>query len=314
MKRPELLAPIAACLVNGAAHRQIARIVGCAPSTVTRQSARIGRHGLLLLVLALEHLDQDDEDVVFDHAESFEGSQHDPFAIATLTGSRSWFWYGVDGSRHARTGRRSTFQEARRVLRPPRDALGGYLESAKRLLETRVRFAAQTLTFRVICDDKHDYRSAVHSSELLRNKVRLVVYPNPVRGPKGAPRTGVALERDAAMFPNDLLHALMRHGLAHHHRETIAFHRRINGAMERYFLMAAWRNFVKKRSERRPEKITPAMLKRLTTTAWTWQRVFARRLFPDRLPVPASWQAIYRRDWITPSLRSNTRHALRLAY
>src|SRR4029079_2805709 len=182
MKRPELLAPIAACLVNGAAHRQIARIVGCAPSTVTRQSARIGRHGLLLLVLALEHLDQDDEDVVFDHAESFEGSQHDPFAIATLTGSRSWFWYGVDGSRHARTGRRSTFQEARRVLRPPRDALGGYLESAKRLLETRVRFAAQTLTFRVICDDKHDYRSAVHSSGLLRNKVRLVVHPNPVRG------------------------------------------------------------------------------------------------------------------------------------
>jgi len=102
--------------------------------------------------------------------------------------------------------------------------------------------------------------------------------------------------------------------MAHHHRETIAFPRRINAGMERLFLMAAWRNFVKKRSERRPEKITPAMLKRLTTAAWSWKRVFARRLFPDRLPVPSSWQAIYRRDWTTPALASNTRHTLRLAF
>jgi transposase-like protein len=43
LKRPELLVPVAAGLVAGSAHRQIARSVGCSPSTVTRMSARIGR-------------------------------------------------------------------------------------------------------------------------------------------------------------------------------------------------------------------------------------------------------------------------------
>src|SRR5712671_7146342 len=44
LKRPELTVPIAQGIVNGAAHRQIARVVGCAPSTVTKRVARLGRH------------------------------------------------------------------------------------------------------------------------------------------------------------------------------------------------------------------------------------------------------------------------------
>ena len=48
MKRPELLPVVAALLVAGCAHRQIAMFAGCAPSTVTRMAARIGRHSLLL--------------------------------------------------------------------------------------------------------------------------------------------------------------------------------------------------------------------------------------------------------------------------
>jgi hypothetical protein len=41
---------------NGAAHRQIACVVGCVPSTVIRLPARLGRDSLLLHVLALHHL------------------------------------------------------------------------------------------------------------------------------------------------------------------------------------------------------------------------------------------------------------------
>ncbi len=68
LKRPELLVPVAHGLVNGAAHRQIARMVGCAPSTVTRLSARLGRHAQLLQVLALLHLPSTDtEDTILDH-------------------------------------------------------------------------------------------------------------------------------------------------------------------------------------------------------------------------------------------------------
>ena len=82
LKRPELLLPVAALLHAGAAHRQIARSLGCAPSTVTRLSARLGRHALLLLTHALASLDgRLDETVVLDHFEVFEFSQDLPFGV-----------------------------------------------------------------------------------------------------------------------------------------------------------------------------------------------------------------------------------------
>ena len=70
LKRPELLVPIAAALNAGSAHRQIARSLGCAPSTVTRQAARLGRHALLLQALALQRLPRIAEPVVLDHFET----------------------------------------------------------------------------------------------------------------------------------------------------------------------------------------------------------------------------------------------------
>src|SRR5258706_15273624 len=56
LKRPELVRPVAAGLVAGSGHRQIARSLGCAPSTVTRLAARLGRHAILLLARALAEL------------------------------------------------------------------------------------------------------------------------------------------------------------------------------------------------------------------------------------------------------------------
>ena len=116
------------------------------------------------------------------------------------------------------------------------------------------------------------------------------------------------------MFPVDLLHKILRHTLAHQRRETIAFGRRLNAVMERLFLAAVWRNFVKRRSERRPEARTPAMHLALTDAPWTWKRVLSRRLFVLREKLPAPWPSLYRRDWVTPTLPSNTRHDLARAY
>jgi transposase-like protein len=92
LKRPELLLPVAAGLVAGSAHRQIARSLGCSPSTVTRLSARIGRHTLLLMGRALAALrGRLAEGIVFDHFETFEFAQDFPFGIATPVGAASWF-------------------------------------------------------------------------------------------------------------------------------------------------------------------------------------------------------------------------------
>jgi len=113
------------------------------------------------------------------------------------------------------------------------------------------------------------------------------------------------------MFPVDSLHGLLRHSLAAHRRETIAFGRRLNALAERLFLAIIWRNFVKRRSERRNEPVTAAMLAGVTDRPWTWQRVLSRRIFPAREAVGGAWKAIYRRDWVTPALGTNARHRVK---
>ena len=101
---------------------------------------------------------------------------------------------------------------------------------------------------------------------------------------------------------------MMRHTLANHGRETIAFGKRHNAVMERAFLMLVWRNFIKWRSERKPDRRTPAMLVGLVDEPWSWHRLLARRLFPSQQPLPAEWRAIYRRDQVTPEVGRNQKH------
>jgi len=116
------------------------------------------------------------------------------------------------------------------------------------------------------------------------------------------------------MYALDQLHMLLRHSCAHHHRETIAFLRRINAGVERLHLAQVWRNFVKRRSERKPDPTTPAMRLGLTRRRWSWTRVLARRLFPTRVRVPEPWRQVYARDWddddAGPFVRHRLKHAI----
>jgi transposase-like protein len=313
-KRPELLRPVAAGLQAGSGHRQLARTLGCAPSTVTRLAAFLGRHSILLLHRALVSLDgQLDEPVVLDHFETFELTQDLPLGVATAVGARSWFVYALDPAPHARTGRRSPAQERRRKRRAPRPSRGGYLGSTRRLLDRLLPLSRPGQRLYLIGDDHPAYRRAVDRHPR-SGRIVLESHPNPPRRPKGSPRSVRAIARDRAMFPVDLLHALLRHSLAAHRRETIAFGRRINAILERLMLTAVWRNFVKGVSERKGDPTTPAMRLGLTDRPWSWSRVLGRRLFPDREGLRGVWLELYRRDWITPELPANTRHRRRFAY
>jgi len=313
LKRPELLVPVAAGLVAGSAHRQLARSLGCAPSTVTRLSARLGRQALLLQSTALGALTgRLVEDVAADHFETFEFSQDLPFGVLTSVGRDSWFVYGLDPAPHARSGQRTALQEARRLARPARRSRGGYAGSFRRGLDLLLPLVPEGQPLRVACDGKTQYLDAL-GHHRGRRRIHLEVHPNPVRGPKGAPRSAAALVRDRALHTVDQWHALLRHSRADHKRETIAFGRRLNAIMERLFLATVWRNFVKGRSERRPDPATPAMRLGLADTPWTWRRVLSRRLFPRRVRMPRVWREIYARDWTTPVLETNLRHRLRHA-
>jgi transposase-like protein len=311
LKRSELVVPVAAGLQAGSAHRQIARTVGCAPSTVTRLSARLGRHALLVMARALRHLTgRLAESVVLDHFETFEFTQDLPFGIATSVGHESWFVYGLDPAPHARTGRRSPARPAPSFRRMRR---GGYAGSSARTVRQLLALSPPGGVLDLIGDGHAAYDRAALLPDHA-GRVRLQRFPNPPRGPKGAPRSAAARARDRALFPVDALHGLFRHTAAHHRRETIAFGRRLNALMERLFLTVVWRNFVKGRSERRPDPDTPAMHVGLAREPWSWRRVLSRRLFPGREELPGVWRDLYRRDWTTPALSSNARHRLRHAY
>ncbi|MDH3458901.1 MAG: hypothetical protein OER90_18830 [Gemmatimonadota bacterium] len=298
--------PIAAGLVAGSAHRQIARSLGCAPSTVTRMSARLGRHAILLQAEALADLDRSvDEPFVFDHFESFVFSQEDRLGIGTAVGQRSWFVYSFDPAPHRRAGRRGARRRA--ASRPlPEVVPGSVVRSTRRVLGMLEKLAPREL--QLISDEHPAYRAAVARAGRFGHRI----YRNPPRGPGSDP--ALAAERDRQMFAVDLLHKLLRHSQAHHRRETIAFGRRTNAILERMALMVVWRNFVKKVSERRHEPITPAMRLELTERRWSWTDVLARRRFPKRIRLPQGWSRIYRRQWITPAVGRNARHSLRHAF
>jgi len=314
LKRPELLVPVASGLQAGSAHRQLARSLGCAPSTVTRLSARLGRHALLLLARARHRLaGRLAEPVVLDHFETFELTQDLPFGVATPVGARSWFVYTLDPAPHGRTGRRSPAQQRRYARRRPRSRRGGLLGSTTRVLDRLLPLCptAQPLD---LLGDGHPAYDQARKRHPQSARIRLLRFPNPPRGPKGSPRPPPARARDRALFPADLLHALLRHSLAAHKRETIAFGKRLNAIVERLFLAAVWRNFIKGVSERRHDPTTPAMRVGLTDRPWNWPRLLGRRLFPARERLDPLARLLYARDWTTPELDSNTRHRKTFAY
>jgi transposase-like protein len=316
LKRPTLPEPVAAGLLAGSAHRQLGRSLACSASTVTRLSARLGRHALLFSAQALERLPALTEPVVYDDFESFVYCQDLPVGFGTAVGHRSWYVYDLEQAPHRRGGRLSPTQRQRqqeRLKRAGRPSPAGYERALSRTLQLLLSRTARGHRIRLFTDGHPDYARVLTRSSF-RALVDHHVFPNPRRGPKGAPRSREARRRDAALFPTDLLHGLLRHSLAHHRRETIAFGRRLNALLERGFLSLVWRNFVKARSERRPEADTPAMYLGVTDQPWTWRQVLARRRFVTRQRLPSAWLRIYRRELVTRIIGNNCRHELVNAY
>jgi hypothetical protein len=294
---------VAAGLAACSAHRQIARSAKCAKTSVTRMAERLGRHAILFHARCLEHISELDESVVHDHFETFIERQGHALGIGTAVGATSWFVYDVDPAPHRGSGRRPDRKEAE-LLTPSQP----YVRSIRRTIQALLPkvSASKRLTLRV--DGRVDYKAAVLPREI-RSRVHLRVLPNPKRGPKGSPRSAEAIARDWAMFPVDQLHQLVRHTCADHKRETISFGRRLESILGRAHLIAVWKNFVKARSERRPDRSTPAMKLGLADRRWHWEEVLSRRLFRRRSSVSAVGLKVYRKQWTAGLPRFERAHA-----
>ena len=281
LKRPELLPQVASLLVSGAANRQIARHLGCAPSTATSLGERLGRHADLFLAWSVEQLESVEEPVDLDHFETFVRSQQERLGIGTAAGQRTWFVYALSGAAYVRRKGRS--RRKRPLKRRPLPVPSGEVQrSTREIVEFLLTKSPEGL--HLVSDDHPAYRGAVRA--LKREcpgapPILHEIHANPDRS-TGRDREA-ARRRDSAMFSVDLLHKLLRHSQAHHRRETIAFGRKRANVLGRAALFAVWRNFIKRVTERRPCKTTPGMRIGLTSRAWVWTEVLAERLFPARV-------------------------------
>jgi len=280
LKRPRALLAIYEGLVACAGLRQLARGLGVSPATVQHHALRLGRQALLFLG---EHRPRGAprEAVVLDGFETFEHSQYFPFHVNLAVGADSHFLYAFTDAELRRKGRMTPAQRARREA----------LEAAFGRPDPRAveREMAELLSLLAPPGSRVAVRSDEHRA-----------YPRAFRRVPGVAVhhevTSSRRSRTPAnpLFPVNRMDLLLRHGGANHKRETIAFSKRRQGAMERVAIFAVWVNFQKSRSEKRRDQ-TPAQALGLVDRRLTTQELFETRRFATRTPLPPRWQRYYER-------------------
>jgi len=299
LRHPELLQPLFFRLLACSGFRQIAREFAVSPTTILGQSARLGRHCLLF-----QHHHRPRaapaEPLVLDGFESFEFSQYHPCHFHVVVGQESHFFYSFTDSELRRKGRMTAHQRDRRhglerhFGRP--DPRSIELEVAQAL---QLAVPPGSLT-ELHSDDHPAYPRAL--KRLVEHRFRHRVTPG------GAPRTPTN-----ALFPVNLLDLLIRHGSANHKRETIAFSKRRQSAIERLAVLQVWRNFIKPFSERRRSSLTPAERLGLCQRRLTVAEVLQQRLLPSQVRLPERLERYYRREVPTRRIPHGLRHRLRYA-
>ncbi len=299
LRRPELQATIFERLVAGSGLRQIARSLGCSPTTVMTHAARLGRHSLLFLA-ANKPKGAPQEPLVIDGFESFAFSQYYPLHLNLAVGAESHFVYGFTESELRRKGRmrpeqkRKRAQEEKDFGRPdPRAIENGVLA----LLETVIPEGGKA---RVRSDQHPAYPRAIR-----RLKNCNIVHE--LTSSKKARTTGNPL------FPVNRQDEMLRHSGANHRRETIAFSKLRAGVIERAAIQLLWMSFLKSFSEKKQDA-TPAERIGARSERLTIRGLLHRRLFATRVSLPQPWLSYYRREVRTRRIPNSARHRLVLAY
>ena len=293
LQRPHLLTAVFQALLACSGYRQIARSLETSPHTVLTHAARLGRH-CLLLHQQLRPRDLPAEPLVLDSFESFEWSQYYPTLYHVAAGQQSHFFHGFTESELRRKGRMTRRQKRRRARL---EALLGRPDP--RSVEKDVASLLGTLaptprTLELHTDEHQDYPRALRRLPHLE-VTHHTVSSRAVRTPRNP------------LFAINLLDLLIRHSGANHKRETIAFSKRRQSAIERLWVLAVWRNYMKRFSER-ARGDTPAMRLGLLARPLRAREVLAARLFPGRIALPACWQRYYWRRVPTRALRRCTVH------
>lgn len=298
LKRPELLEPIAHRLLGCSGFRQIAREFTVSPQTVLGHSARLGRHCLLFHE---RHRPRGavSEPLALDSFESFEFSHYYPTRYHLVAGRASHFAYGFTDSECRRSGRMTTAQKRRRAELERRLGRPDPRSTESEVAAVLELVAPDPQALVLHTDEHTDYPRAIRRLPHLQVSHRTI-------------SSRAARTAHNPLFPLNLLDLLLRHSGANHKRETIAFSKRRQSAIERMWLFLVWRNWVKSFSERRRDG-SPAMRLGLAQRRLTLKEVLARRLFPGRIGLPERWARYYWRESATRGVPRGVRHRRKFA-
>ncbi len=304
----QLLPQIASLASNGTGLRQAGRHLQVSHTTIGRHLARLGRHCLVFQRQLTQSLTID-EPVAFDGFETFEFSQFHPFHLNVAAGKDSWFLYEVTDAPLRRKGRMTAAQKARRKVlenelgRPDPAAIEIGVE---RLIGALLEKAPTDGTLELESDEHPAYRKVVTR---LRSRTELRVSITHRTTNSRRARTA-----DNPLFAVNLTDLLLRHSQANHRRETIAFSKRRQRAMDRAHIFQVWRNAVKRRRENGTDE-TAAMRIGLATHPMGWNDVLGRRCFPHHQPLEPWRMEYYRGEIKTAALKDRqSRHELKRAF
>ena len=309
LKHRRLFPHLVAWSVEGPALRQTARRFDVAHSTVARHVARAARFALLFHRLTIR--DQSlREPLAVDGFESFEYSQFFPFHLNLAAGTQSWFIYGFTESPLRRKGRMTALQRRRRgelegtFGTPDPKAVEQGMAALLRLVLGPERVARGAPSLDLHSDDHPAYRRALRTFRLETNR-RVQHHVTPGTEPRTTSNP---------LFAVNLADLLLRHGQANHRRESIAFSKRRQGAIERAAVFLYWRNYGKWRREKAPGE-TAAMAARIVPGRLTWGDLLRRRWFPRPPLLPSPWSDFYWRRIRTAVFGDRqATHALRYAF
>lgn len=298
LKTPRILPEVFRQTTSCAANRQIAHNLGVAPDTIDRALGRLGRH-CLLVHQELWRGRPPAGPVAIDGFETFEWSQFYPFHVNVAVEVDSGFFPSFTDSELRRKGRMTPWQKRRRAHlerlhgRPDPRAVGDGIAGLLQIVLARADAAV------IRSDDHPAYRQPIaRSSCRTCHQVTL---------------STVRRDGNNALCEVNYLDSWLRHSSANHKRETIAWSKRRQRALERLAIVLVDRNYLRSRWKKRGGP-TPGMLRGVTDHKLTVEEVLQGRRFPGRIDLPPTWLHYYRGRVRTRALAVNREHALKYAF
>ena len=280
------------------ANSQIARVLGCAPSTVDRKLDRLGRHSLLYLQLLLQ-AGKPAEEIVYDGLETFEFSQYLPWHLNIAVEKSTDYILGFNESELRRKGSMTDQQKEKRKQ----------LEAVHGRPDPRAIEKSTTAIFENLIDSQPHV--TVYTDEHLQYVKPLRNYGDQVTHIKTSSKKHRGHHNN--LFAVNRWDMMLRHSSKNHTRETIAFSKRRQSGIYRAAIFSAYMNFMMDRRQRGARGLTPAMARGVVDRKLSYADIFACRLFVSHLELPTQWRKYYFRETETRCLPRNKGHTLKYA-